>query len=353
MFDIPLPDQPAAAELQINPLLVRLALAELALRGGDPQALCLGLEFSPADLAQPGRTVPYFQASQAIRRVQTALADPCLGLKIGMQQNMLSWGLVGFGAMAARTLREAVVFSLRFQHEAGFLLRLDCDRSGTYSTMLASPRFADVAIEALLVDATFAAVVAAARQLAGPHFSPHAVELVAPRPTADDADLYQRAFGCPVRFGCSRNALMADKIWAGHEIATGDGLVVRQIIALLRAASARGPRDESLEAVIEARMRGSLRNPPSLPEVAAWLNLGERSLRRKLADGGHTYMDLLDRARKTRALELIAHAQRSMREVADEVGFSDTRGLRRAFERWTGMTLASALDKANRGADGD
>ena len=41
MFDIPLPDQPAAAELQINPLLVRLALAELALRGGDPQALCL------------------------------------------------------------------------------------------------------------------------------------------------------------------------------------------------------------------------------------------------------------------------------------------------------------------------
>lgn len=343
MFDIPLPDQPAAAALQINPLLVRLALAELRLRGGDPQALCLGLDFTPDDLAQPGLQVSYFQASQAIRRVQTALADPCLGLKIGMRQNMLSWGLVGFGLMAARTLREGVVFGLRFQHEAGFLLRLDCDRSGTYSTMLASPKFADVAIEATLVDATFAAVVGAARQLAGTHFSPHAVELMIPRPA--DTALYQRAFGCPVRFGCSRNALLADKIWAGHEIATGDGLVVRQIIALLRAGAVGGPREDASSAAIETRLRSSLREPPSLMALAGWLNMGERSLRRRLADSGATYVDLLDRVRKTVALELIAHGQRSMREVADEVGFSDARSLRRAFKRWTGGSLSEAVGR--------
>ena len=341
MFDIPIPDQSGAAELQVNPYVVRLFLSEFSLRGGDAAALCLALNFSYADLQVPGFRISYLQASHAIRRVLSALQDPNLGLRLGIQRNLVSFGLVGFGAMAAPTLCDAARLAIRFQEEAGSLLMLDVENGDDHAVALAMPRFSDVAIEAALVDGTFAALVSSARQIVGIDFKPRAVELVARQPM--DTALYQQIFQCPVRFGCMRNRMLVDNAWMQSKVSSGDSMSMRRIESHLETDSPRKPEANPIEAAIESRLREDIRNPPTLAELAEVFGMSERNLRRRLSEIGRSYGDMLDQARKTRTLELIAHTQRTMREVAEEIGFNDPRSLRRAFKRWTGKTLASAM----------
>lgn len=341
MFDIPFPDQSGAAELQVNPYIARLFLSEFSSRGGDATALCLELNFAYADLQSPGFRLSYLQASHAIRRVLNARQDPNLGLRIGVQRNLVSFGLVGFGAMAAPTLCDAAKLALRFQEEAGSLLVLDAEAVGDHVVAQATPRFADVAIEAVLVDVTFAALVSSARQIVGVGFKPHAVELVARQPA--DTSLYLQIFQCPVRFGCMRNRMLVDSAWMQSKVNGGDSISLRRIEALLETDSSGRPEACPVETAIQSRLRENIRKPPTLAEMAAVFGMSERNLRRRLGDMGRSYGDMLDQARKTRTLELIAHTQLTMREVAEEIGFNDPRSLRRAFRRWTGKTLASAM----------
>jgi AraC-like DNA-binding protein len=77
---------------------------------------------------------------------------------------------------------------------------------------------------------------------------------------------------------------------------------------------------------------------PPLDEIAQRLAMSTRSLRRQLAAEGTSYQDLLDRVRRDEAVHQLAHEMRQIKAIALAVGFSDPRGFRRAFKRWTGLT---------------
>jgi AraC-like DNA-binding protein len=100
-------------------------------------------------------------------------------------------------------------------------------------------------------------------------------------------------------------------------------------------------------------VRRSLPRTAALTEVAAALNLSERTLRRQLADAGLSYRTLLDASRKSRALDLMAGGHRSIAQVAEAVGFAHARAFARAFVRWTGQTPTAVRNRyaAASGAD--
>lgn len=342
MFEIPLPDRSGAAKFQVNPLIVRIALAELRHQGGDPSAICAQAGFSLNELEDPNARLSYLQASTALRCIREALREEhSLGLRIGLRHHLVASGLVGFAAMACTTLRDAGMLALRFQDLAGSMLVMDIDSHSDHVVVLATPRFSDVSITACLIDGTFAALVTAARQLISVGFRPRAVELVARQPA--DTSLHHQVFQCPVRFGCARNRLVIDHEWWLSRIDSGDPRALQRLVPLLEAATVQKTKNLSIDALIENRLRENIRQPPSLVELAKLFNTSERNLRRKLSEAGRSYGDILDQARKTRALELITHTQYSMQEIAEEIGFNDPRSLRRAFKRWTGKTLASAM----------
>ena len=64
--------------------------------------------------------------------------------------------------------------------------------------------------------------------------------------------------------------------------------------------------------------------------------VGEIQLVRPRAGG-----ELLDEARKSHALELLADPQLSIEQIAFVLGYSDDRGFRRAFTRWVGSSPAA------------
>lgn len=72
--------------------------------------------------------------------------------------------------------------------------------------------------------------------------------------------------------------------------------------------------------------------------VARMLGVSVRSLRRRLAAEGKAYDAIANDALGSVAKQLLRDAQRTIQEVAFEMGFSDSTSFHRAFKRWTGTT---------------
>ena len=76
----------------------------------------------------------------------------------------------------------------------------------------------------------------------------------------------------------------------------------------------------------------------TLEYVASRLSMSERTLKRHLAKHNITYSDLVDEARKQKALDLVADSQRNLDDISEYLGYSDMANFTRAFKRWTGHT---------------
>ena len=76
----------------------------------------------------------------------------------------------------------------------------------------------------------------------------------------------------------------------------------------------------------------------SLPEVAKRLGVSDRTLHRRLADEGTSHSELLDEARRERAMILLADRSLSAAEISFLLGYSEPGAFFRAFKRWTGKT---------------
>jgi len=77
---------------------------------------------------------------------------------------------------------------------------------------------------------------------------------------------------------------------------------------------------------------------PSLANASAHLDLGERTLRRKLEKIGLSYQGLIDDTRKEIAIPMVKEAKLSLMEISLLLGFSEQSSFHRAFKRWTGKT---------------
>jgi len=83
--------------------------------------------------------------------------------------------------------------------------------------------------------------------------------------------------------------------------------------------------------------------------VARSLGLSVRSLRRRMDAEGKTFNEVANDAQAIVAKSLLRSTQRTIQEVAYELGFADTSSFHRAFKRWTGTTpLAYREDPGSR-----
>jgi AraC-like DNA-binding protein len=71
-------------------------------------------------------------------------------------------------------------------------------------------------------------------------------------------------------------------------------------------------------------------------DIAASINLSQRSLQRKLQQQGVSFTGLLDSSRRELGLQYVRDSQYSLNEVAYLLGFSEPGNFSRAFKRWYG-----------------
>jgi AraC-like DNA-binding protein len=78
------------------------------------------------------------------------------------------------------------------------------------------------------------------------------------------------------------------------------------------------------------------RGPHSAASLAAELNLSLRTLYRQLHEEGASLQALKDEARRDKALDLLRRTEKSIKQIAQAVGFQSEKSFARAFQSWTG-----------------
>ena len=92
---------------------------------------------------------------------------------------------------------------------------------------------------------------------------------------------------------------------------------------------------ETLRGVLIRRRRSGWL---TIDQAAALAGMSLRSFQRRLKDQGETFTELLDAARADVAKQLLQCTDRSLGQIAAELGYSKATNFARAFKRWTGKT---------------
>jgi AraC-like DNA-binding protein len=77
---------------------------------------------------------------------------------------------------------------------------------------------------------------------------------------------------------------------------------------------------------------------PEFKEVASRFGIGEQTLRRKLRQESTSYRAIKENIRRDIAIEKLVRGNHSVADLADLLGYSETRAFTRAFSLWTGMS---------------
>jgi AraC-like DNA-binding protein len=94
---------------------------------------------------------------------------------------------------------------------------------------------------------------------------------------------------------------------------------------------------------LSQRVRRRLRQfpPGEVPDfegLADELNMTPATMRRRLHDEGESYQSIKDQLRRDLAISYLSHSDRSVMNIALELGFSERSAFHRAFRKWTGAS---------------
>jgi AraC-like DNA-binding protein len=97
----------------------------------------------------------------------------------------------------------------------------------------------------------------------------------------------------------------------------------------------------SLTARVRRRLRQFLPGMvPDFEELAAEMSMTPATMRRRLNEEGESYQSIKDQLRRDLAISYLSHSNRSVMDIALELGFAERSAFHRAFRKWTGASPA-------------
>jgi AraC-like DNA-binding protein len=76
----------------------------------------------------------------------------------------------------------------------------------------------------------------------------------------------------------------------------------------------------------------------SLSTIAEHFNCSAQTLARRLKNDGHLFLELKDKVRKAKAINLLIKSDLSISQISSQLGFSEDSVFYRTFKKWTGLT---------------
>jgi AraC-like DNA-binding protein len=283
----------------------------------------------------PTERIEIDRADAILRRAADMIPNPAFGLFAARCWHPANLGVLGHAWLSSSTLRTGLRRLERYWRIVGerATTRIQDTKQGVKVAYRRKP--GDPVVTAVVTDMALAVVLDMCRMNAGAALRPIAVTLRRREPP--HADIYERFYGSPVRFGAEDDALVLATRDVDRPLPSSNRQLAAMFDRLLTEALGRLDKGD-----VVARCRASvLEQLPSgemtEEEMAKGLHMSRRTLQRKLADAETTYLKLVDDTRRDLALRYIEDPRRSITDIAFTLGFSQHSAFTRAFKRWTGV----------------
>lgn len=323
-----------------------LHLVAVAARWGiDADQLFEGLDLDVQRLEHPLARVSIPVLERLAERARALTNEPALGVYLGLQMRVSAHGYLGFAAMTSSTVRDALEIAMRFAptRTSAIALRLHVD--GDVCSLVIDERVPLGAARELIVLALVVGIEQIGSALTGRKLEGSA-DVTFARPAG-----FERFEGVArgrIRFEQPANQLVFPASMLDLPIVLADPVARRLAQEQCERELEAIGEPRSLAARVRALVPKTEGGFRSLEDIAALVGMSARTLKRRLADQGTAFSQLLEEQQRERAFLLLRSETLSLEEVAARVGYSDVANFTRAFRRWTSLTPGAYRRAAKR-----
>jgi AraC-like DNA-binding protein len=321
-------------------MITRFRLSRLVVTGLEERSVSVALVLRraglPADLL---RAEKILLSTDQLFAFWSAVGDVCgnpaIGLELGSEDRVVQQEVASLAALSAASFRDALDRAARYK-------QLTCPEQiqtivrGRECAVRFCWKLAKGPESWVLTDLCFAWLAALAARGTGGAVRPTRIEFSR---SSRNRALYERHFGCPIRFGASSSAVIfrtsdLDRAFVTHN-ADLLGILAPQLDAELANRDDRSDTRDQVKTVLRRLLAG---RRPEIRDVARELASSPRTLQRRLGDLGVSYQRVLEEARRDLASHYLLHSSLELSEIAYLLGYEDANSFFRAFTRWEGSS---------------
>ncbi|MDQ0316120.1 helix-turn-helix domain-containing protein [Amorphus orientalis] len=290
----------------------------------------------PVDIvSDPNLPIPTYAMVGLFERCARLLGDRTFGLDVGFAMET-DWGYGTWGQYGWRsaTLGEAIQRYNRtvWAHTVGGGIDL-LQHQNSWLWRSFGPSFSRSSIQH--ADHLLGPMIIVARRYLGKDWMPEWVEVSYPRDP--QAHLLEDRLQVPILFDRRGTgiAIRSEDLQAGpfrHALLSADDLPLRAVLAEGVLQAAEEPA-RSLSAIVALRL---LDGHTDIEGTARLVGIGVQGLQRRLRERGYTYREIVEAARRERAMSLLRETDLSVLEIALTLGYQDHASFTRAFRHWVG-----------------
>ena len=286
-----------------------------------------------ATARDPSTRYPADRMTNVYQVSEEITGDPSFGLSIAEYVHPTSLNALGYSLFASQDLES---FCRRIVRYFGLVstnavTEVESDGQEFRLSMLPAIGLTCYAPQ----DAWLATLLRFSRYIYRPTFNPLRVSLRRPKPQ-QKLDKFISWFRAPIEFNSSKNTLVFSMRDMTVRLPAANAELARQndqvVMSLLRQIDR-----SDIIAQVRASFIGLLPSGEcSKQNVAAQLNMSERTLQNRLLARDTSYSHLLSETRRELAEQYMNQSLHSISEVAFLLGFSEISSFSRAFRVWTG-----------------
>ncbi|MGO1692799.1 MAG: helix-turn-helix domain-containing protein [Marinobacter sp.] len=320
--------------------------------GHNDRALYEGLNFGPDDLKANDSRVFVTDAMIIAERALALAGKDGLSFMLARELRVTIHGTLGFAALTSPTFADALDSVHRYLQLRAPFLSMSQSETDDHVLVKLCTEFDAPGLYPFLAETVSATLILLTEQL------------------LDRSDAQAHGFGLndgklpgvTVRLGGPEPAYyrqLEDHLPVRFEYEQPDAMLVfpKELLSvrmrLADAEASRMARDEcefELQKALKEQgdlaiaVRNMLRMIPaplpSLEAIAERFCVSSRTLKRRLAEKGTSYREIVETVLKDRAIQLLRYTNQSVSEIAYELGYADLSNFSRAFRKWTGKSAS-------------
>ncbi|MEZ0300272.1 MAG: AraC family transcriptional regulator [Candidatus Methylacidiphilales bacterium] len=281
-------------------------------------------------------TAQFFAIWRAVREL---CGDPSVGWRFMSQVETDQFHPTLLAALHARTFRDSIERLIRYKRLCSSQV-FHMSPQGDHEVLIevSFPLAGEEEVPEFLTDSAFALVMELGRRGTKTKLAARRIELTRP---AEPNNGFEEYFGCPVKYGAARDALILRLADVELPFLTHNEELLQMLASQfehqLESESQKPGTIAQVKWVLKRLLAGSR---PDLLMVAKELGMSERTLQRRITDEGCTFRQLLSDTSHELARQYLRDESNEIVEAAFLVGFEDPNSFYRAFRAWEGTTPA-------------